>query len=398
MPETDAMPTDLSTPILDSGVLPPRIQRKRSRSQTKAILVLVAAVVVMLPVIAWVDKSRDPKTGFFLLVSALAAVVIIHEVGHLLAGWTVGFRFGLLHIGPLSLNLEHGKLKVRVRREMLAMSGVGMHVRTVRRLRRRLLIHAAGGPAANVLSVPTAILLSRLLPVAEGTWLGALLDQIAVFSLLSAVVNLVPIRSPFLSDGARIEMLLRSRDRGRRWLSIAALTNLHDRGIRARDWKRTWVRSASGFGDGSLDAFIGYWLAYMSASDRKDGHTSTVHLERCLELAGTLPPSTRDILAQEAVVFAAWFRDDASLADQWLTQVKRRRRLQPLVRLRLDVALRCAHRDYTAADSSWQEGRTFIEKATTGPAQEQLRLSWLEWQEEIEDRKAQQLTTANNAD
>jgi hypothetical protein len=115
-------------------------------------------------------------------------------------------------------------------------------------------------------------------------------------------------------------------------------------------------------------------------------------LERCLEFAHKLPLSIRDLVAQEAAVFTAWFRNDGSLADKWLTQVKKPVLMQRLVRLRLDVALRCAHRDYDAAALAWQEGLTFIERATAGRSQEKLKESWMEWHAEIEERQAQPAT------
>lgn len=392
MPKAEEIPTDLSTPILDSGVLPPMVRRKRARSRVRGILTLIAGIVVTVPVVAWTDKSKNPKVGFILLVSALALTITVHELGHLLAGWMVGFRFSQFHIGPFSLGFEHGRLKVRVRREMLALGSVGMHAETVRRLHRRLLIHVAGGPAANVLSIPAAVLLVNHVFRGLGeTGVGTLAAQFSVFSLLTAIVSLMPVRSGFLSDGARIEMLLRSRDRSRRWLCIAALGNLYDKGVRARDWKGTWLQSAACMHDGSLDAFTGHWLAYMSANDRKNAPVAALHLERCLDLVGMVPLSARDIVAQEAAVFTAWFRGDASLAGQWLTQINKPQRMQRLVRLRLDVALRCAHRAYDAADLSWREGLTYIEEATAGAAREQLKQSWLEWGTEIEDRKAQRV-------
>jgi hypothetical protein len=400
MPEAEETPTNLPTPILDSGALPLPVRQKRRTGNIKAILTLIAGIVLLLPVIAWTDKSRDPKTGFILLISTLALTTIVHELGHLFAGLMVGFRFNAIHIGPFSLRLEHGKLKARIRREMLsfgAMGATGMHVKTVRRLHRRLLIYLAGGPIANLLSIPAAVLLvNYVFPNLAETWVGTLAAQFTIFSLLAGVVNLVPIRSVLLSDGARIEMLLRSCDRSRRWLSIAALGNLYDNGIRAKNWKRTWLRSASSVPDASLDAFTGNWLVYASANDRKDAAVAAVHLERCLELSQMLPVSTRDLVAQEAAFFAAWFRDDASLADRWVTQLMKPRQLQRSVQLRLDVALSCAHRDYDAADRSWQEGFALIDSSALGIAQQRLKEASLEWREEILGRKAQRVATSSS--
>jgi hypothetical protein len=396
VPQSEETPANSPTPILDSGVLPPLVRRKRAGGSIKGIIVLISGIVLMLPVIAFVDKSRNPRLGFILLVSALALTIPIHELGHLFAGWMEGFRFSVIHIGPFSLSLEHGRLRARVSREMLADGAVGMHIKTVRRLHRRLLIKVAGGPAANLLSIPaTVLLINRVFSGLGETSQGTLAAQFAVFSLLAAIVNLVPTRSVLLSDGARIEMLLRSRDRSRRWISIYALANLYDKGIRPRDWKRTWLESATSVHDTSLDAFTGYWLAYASANDRKDAPVAAGYLERCLELSYVLPLFARDVVAQEAAFFVAWFRDDATLADQWLTQLKKPRLMQRSVQLRLDVALRCAHRDYDAAERSWREGFTLIESSTSGTARQRLKEASLEWREEILESEAQQVAVSS---
>jgi hypothetical protein len=110
-----------------------------------------------------------------------------------------------------------------------------------------------------------------------------------------------------------------------------------------------------------------------------------------------LPVSIRDLVAQEAAFFTAWFRDDAYLADQWVTQLTKPRLMQRSVQLRLDVALRCAHRDYDAADRSWQEGFALMESSTSGIAQQRLKEASLEWREEIFGRKAQRVATSSSA-
>jgi hypothetical protein len=382
------------TPILDSGMLPTAMPRRRKRASIRMVPAFVLGFVLMLAISARADKGRDPIVGFTLLASALTLTTIVHECGHLFAGWMVGFRFSTIHIGPFSLRLEHGKLKARVRGEMVALGAAGasgMHIRTVRRLRRRLMIYSAGGPLANLLSIPATILLiDHVFPGLAQTRVGTLAAQFTVFSLLAGLVNLTPIRSVLLSDGARIEMLLRSCDRSRRLLSIAALANLYDRGIRAKDWKRTWLKSAAAVQDSSLDAFIGNWLSYASANDRKDATAAASHLEKCLELSHMLPLSIRDLVAQECAFFIAWFRDDAELADQWITQLKRPRQMERSVQLRLDVALRCAHRDYDAADRSWREGYTLIESSASGNARQRLKETSLEWRQEILVRKMEQ--------
>jgi hypothetical protein len=353
--------------------------------------VLIGGLAVIWPVIGWTDKSKDPKTAFIVFMFALALAITVHEFGHLFAGWIVGFRFHAINLGPFSLNMEHGKLKMHLGREMLAAGSAGMHVRTIRRLRRRLLFFTAGGPVANIVSIPaTVVLINYVFPRFVDTPMGALAAQFTVFSLLGAMINLSPINSGVLiSDGARIEILLRSRDRARRWLSIAAIGKLYNEGIRPKDWRRTWVKSAASIFDGSMDELAGHWLAYMSGSDQRDARDAGIHMERCLALMGRMPVSVRDQIAHEAAIYVAWFRKDTSLANHWLAQVKKLSTIQRLMQLRLDIAMCCANGDLDNADCAWQAGLTFIETATSGSVQLRLRESWLEWQTEIRELQAQ---------
>jgi hypothetical protein len=100
MPAAEETIANLATPILDSGVLPPIAHRRRKAGNIRAILTLIAVIILLLPVIAWTDKNRNPKVGFILAVSALTLTTIVHELGHLFAGWMVGFRFSVIHLGP----------------------------------------------------------------------------------------------------------------------------------------------------------------------------------------------------------------------------------------------------------------------------------------------------------
>ncbi len=390
------MPTEINetfaTPTLDSGVLPALPRRNRAKRGFAGILFLLAGIIVMLPVIAWIDANKNLKVGFILLIAALLSSIVVHKIGHFIAARIAGFRS----------DPENRKLKWRQRQEMFGMSFTGAHLKTVRRLRRHLLTYFGGGAAANLISILPAVFLTEHFSLGiSRTVSGALAAQFAVFSLLGATVTLLPIWAPLAplrTDGDRIAMLLRSRDRSGRYLSIFALANLYDTGTRPREWKRRWVQSAASIQDGSFDEISGEWLAYMAASDREDRGIAAIHFERCLELAGILPAPLRDLIAQEAAYFAAWFRDDASLADQWRAQVKKPQKLAPLVRIRLNVAIRCVHRDYEATEHFWQEGLALIERAAVGPVRERLRDSWLEWRAEIEDRKSKRTALPGHID
>jgi hypothetical protein len=159
MPEAKETAPNFATPILDSGVLPARVRRTTLRGAANGFVCGLIGGLVLLKVVGW--QAYDglyPCLGLLVLIVVMTLVVTIHELGHLAAGWAVGFRFSRIRIVPFCLSLEHGKLRARIRWEMSAVGYAGMHLRSVCRLRRRMLIFVVAGPAANLLSVPATIL------------------------------------------------------------------------------------------------------------------------------------------------------------------------------------------------------------------------------------------------
>jgi hypothetical protein len=355
-----------------------------------APIILLAGVITILPTIAWTDKSRDPKTGFVLLICALALTVVVHELGHLVAGWLVGFRLSLVQVGPFVLSAETGVLRLTFGRKWPALGLAGMSFQSLRNLHERLLFFSAGGVIANTLGI-AAVLLSvdHVFRGLGGTRTGTLAAQFIVFSFVVAVGSLIPLASTLPSDGMWIKTLLSQDARARQWISICAIVALYSKGVRPREWKHTWLQRAISTDDVPHATFVGHWLGYMYAADRDDRARADAHLERCLSVAGTLPIQGRDLVAQEAAFAAAWLRGDAALADRWLTQVSKRSRLPSLIRKRLDVAMCYAGKDYGTAESSWQEGLSLIDATMAGRARDRSREAWLEWRTEIQDRSTQ---------
>jgi hypothetical protein len=136
----------------------------------------------------------------------------LHELGHLVAGWLVEFRFTLVSLGPFFLTMEHGRLRFGFRREMLALGSAGMCIETLRKVHRRLLWFSAGGIIANAFSIPlVVILVNHAFGDLGKTWIGALAAQFTLFSSITISLALrLPERSrtahkkqepPALADG-----------------------------------------------------------------------------------------------------------------------------------------------------------------------------------------------------
>jgi Zn-dependent protease len=379
----------VATPILDAGIRP-KGDRKRVGSM---IFGLLAGLLFGGLSIHSSNLARDagnPAADFVLMFFLLSFVliVVLHEFGHLLAGWSVGFRFSFISIGPLSLSMEYGRPKIRLRRGMPAAGRAGMQVTQVLRLRRRLLIFTTAGPLANLLSAAGAFVLVNYFLSPSKSWLYLPALIFMPLSLVLGIVNLIPFRLGMLyTDGERIAMLLSSRPRARRWICITALANQSQTGVRPKDLRRTWLRAASCVPDGSVDDFASNWLAYSCANDRKDAPLAASHLERCLAIMNRLGPATQDIVTLEAAVFTAWLRNDAVTAQMWLGQVKNLNAIPKLLRIRAEVALPCARKEYEQALTCWQQGLGFIEALPASALQVRLKDGWLEWQGDIRERQ-----------
>jgi len=397
-------PSVSATPILDSATFPAHSGRKKLRTKLKGIIVgVIVGALFGIVLIRTDEQSTGEAAADYMILFYFAAIllaVVIHEIGHLLAGWAVGFRFSSVSIGPVSLKRVYGKLKVETRKTLAGAAGLaGMHVAGVRRLHRRLLIFIAGGPAANLLSIPvTIVLVDYVFHASENVWVSIPAHLFIWISLIIGILNLVPFSvGALFTDGARIDMLVRSRVRGRRWMNIAAILDQTHEGVRPRQWKRTWVEAATSVQDRSVDDFRGSLLAYAAASDRKDTPSAARHLERCLELAESVASSSNDVLALEAAVFVSWCRKDVETAQKWLDHVKKVEAAPKLSRIRADIAIHCARAEFDAALTGWQEGLAFIEKLPVVPAQEGLKEGWLQWHAEILQRRSGEVAAPSPA-
>ena len=318
----------------------------------------------------------------FLLLFLLG--IAVHEAGHLVAGWAAGFHFHSVQIGPLLLEDEYGVVRAHFSLDMMYLGYAGMHANSVRKLRRRLLIYTAGGPGANLLSVIVVIVVAHLMPPSDSA-LATAAGQFGAISLVLAMISLVPVAT---NDGGSIEMLLCSPLSARRLISAVAIGAQFNQGIRARNWKQTWLKAATYIPDKSPSDFYANWMAYMSADDKNDAALSTQYLERCLSATPLLTNRLRNIVAQEAFVHCAWSKKDLRLAEKWLAQVRKRRSQHPIVQARIEVASHCARGDFDNAVSAYEKGLRLLQHMPAKPYIRALQESWLEWRAEIEERKA----------
>jgi hypothetical protein len=409
MTATGPRPEPTQTSILD--LIEPLPYRKGEgmtfRDALLLIVVLAAALVGVLlgigyPPLVRVTTSLNAALGrafapfglyaplvvpLMILVAVLPAIVI-HELAHIIVGVRVGLLFEGVSVGPLFLRRQGGKWRLGTRSPNVSGGFTAISLDRIRQVRRRMLLFILSGPTANLLC-GTVVLLALRLGSANQSQLTAMLTSFGVLSLVIGMSNLVPfrLRSGFESDGRRLLMLIWRTPKAKRWIAILALVMLRSRSTPAEKWNRNWIRIATSVADDSIDALHGNLLAYISASARNDACAAAAHLERCLELSLLPTSELRDTLISEAAFFTAWFRDDFDKATTWLNRLRNRQHLSALLQVRMDVALCCAQRRFDDAVAKWQTGLELIQKLPVGPSRVNVETSWMDWAQEIDQRK-----------
>src|SRR5262245_21954437 len=89
----------------------------RSRRRRLAQIVVWLALAAQVGLALFIPAVRLNVVLVYLL---WLPVVAVHEGGHLLAGWAVGFRFRVLTVGPLRIAREGGRLRLSLFRGLPA--------------------------------------------------------------------------------------------------------------------------------------------------------------------------------------------------------------------------------------------------------------------------------------
>jgi hypothetical protein len=297
-------------------------------------------------------------------IGGLFSVIVVHELGHVLGGRLVGFRFRLLIVGPFKIDRIDTRLRLGWNRSVALAGGIAAASPTDDRdLIRRMLVYVAGGPAMSLIFGATALLLQ---PFTDGT-LAFVLSMVGLASLAIALVTLIPMRSDgFSSDGARIRMLLRGGPEAERWCAVALLANdLFVR--RPRDLPPALIERALSLPDNSPDHLSSVFVAFSWALDSGNTAQAERYLEDMLANLATFNSALRPSVLIEAAYFTAQHRNDAVGARDFLTQA-RGGLVEAHTRARAEAAVLLAEGRRSEARSIAADGLARLRRAAAGPA------------------------------
>ena len=322
----------------------------------------------------------DQVTGIGIVglgASAFAAfylMLAIHELGHVVAGLSVGFRCRSYRVGPLLFNrpfrvsiyqgpgaVVQGVAElIPVATDTLAWRGVAM---------------VLGGPAANFLSA--MVMLSLPFPI------SAFSGFFIAFSIANGMNDLIPFESRLgVSDGRRIWMLLRQPQHGERWLALLHLGGELTDCVLPEALSADFLAKAMAVRDDSADTVKAYAIAFSAALHQQKDSEAAQRLETCLAHSSHATPFLREAMMSEAAVFQARRRKRPDLAMHWLAGIPERTQHQ-WFRSRAEAAILEAKGDVIGAMAKLAEIETAI-LATSKNAQRETLLRLLQrWKSDL---------------
>jgi hypothetical protein len=230
-------------------------------------------------------------------------------------------------------------------------------------VRWRAVALTAGGPLGSLCLGLTAVGLNGLLGsnTALGFTIKEFLGTVSFMSLISFALNALPIKSNgYLSDGARMMMLLRGGPAAERWCAILALVGASKNGLRPREWDSEWVERAVGPAVGSIDDAGATHIAFYWALDRGNIEKAEEMIQRTLAASGQGPAVMRPVVFADAAFFYAYYRRDPMAARYFLNMagtniVKRYRYMQVRAEAATLLAEGYAEQARALAYSGWTQ-------------------------------------------
>jgi len=259
-------------------------------------------------------------SAYALIFVALLITATLHECGHATVGIVLGMKLRAFIVGPFQWRIREGRWNFQfLPGNLFSAGGAAALVPTnPEQSHWNFIWMGAAGPLTNLVTgliATYAALIAKGQPY-EQYW--QLLSLISTLSLVSFIVNLIPIRpEASYSDGARIYQLLRGGPWAdlHRAMSIASSTMVT--ALRPRDYDIDAIQRASlSFTQGHQAVL----LRLLATSYYLDHGMTSQACAALTEAESIVKESSLDLPAElcQAFVFrTAFLRKDALAARQW---------------------------------------------------------------------------------
>jgi len=303
----------------------------------------VIAVLDSSPIHIFHGKARGLVALWALVLAPLLlgfAILVIHELGHVIAGLCMAFRFVSVRVWSLRINSGFRFRLADNRGSEYAAGLARMLPIGSRAFKTRVIVMTLGGPVANLL---TSLMIAP--------YVGAipLAGWFMVWSGFVGIFNLVPFsRGNILSDGKRILMLFSRKIANKRRLALMKIAADRAKGRAPAEIDPALISAAIAISDRSAATLVAHWFAYTAGWDTAPESEVARLIEICLQNSDLAPLGLRDALFADAGAFQATKRKNLALATEWLNDLPENPST-PWARLWVETAILESKEDFREA-------------------------------------------------
>ncbi len=301
------------TPILDRQQ-PPTPPAPVKRWRPLAVGAVIGVVILFLPGNFLTGDALAPIAALAAMVPALFFGILVHELGHVVAGLIAGFQFRRLLVGPCAFTREARGYRLRfLGKRFLAGGYTLMLAPSTDGLRRAYCVFVAGGPIA------TLLLFAAVAVLPWGTFAQALL----LCNVVLAAFSWIPWENRgHYTDAKVIQVLLRVGPEADRLSAVLYLVTLDGQGVSPRDWPAEVVAKLAASEGGGAFATSGRILLHIHARETGASGDTAAALEQVLAISHQMSGSQRLGYFSEAAFFQGVTIRNAALARAWLNDAR----------------------------------------------------------------------------
>ncbi|HDR7661654.1 site-2 protease family protein [Bacillus wiedmannii] len=242
-------------------------------------------VALILSILYGVIRTGKLETmlNIWALLGIFLLVVIIHELGHVIFGIIGGLTFKFMTVGPITVQKEKGKVRIRENKLWAYFGGVAMLIPpsiVTPNLSKKWAWMTLGGPITSLLF---GITFGYIYMVSYYQYLL----YFSVFHFVIFAVTIVPIKGTLMSDGMQFLILIKDDEKAKQHVYNIQVSSELFSYKRPKDWDKRLVELTEDKikeHKSIREIMSGLMLVFLARSDQKGMERAIPYIEQVAQL------------------------------------------------------------------------------------------------------------------
>ncbi|PES94851.1 hypothetical protein CN491_15245 [Bacillus cereus] len=255
------------------------ILRRPAGSMTAALVLSILYGVIR-------TEKLETMLNIWAVVGISLLVIAIHELGHVIFGLIGGLQFKFMTVGPITVQKEKGKVRIRENKLWAYFGGVAMLVppsTVTPNLSKKWAWMTLGGPIVSVLFGITSGYIYMV------SYYQYLL-YFSVFHFVIFAVTIVPIKGTIMSDGMQFLILIKDDEKAREHLYTIQVSSELFSYKRPKDWDERLVELSEDKlkeNKSIRETMSGLMLVFYARADQEGMERAIPYVEQIVQLPVT---------------------------------------------------------------------------------------------------------------